>query len=595
MDARRLNGTVSPAATRRNRAFRNGIAVTGTVLILSIWITVFLVIHYARDAAIREAGRNAANLTLAFSEQVSRSLAAIEEAMNFLEADILREGASFKLVEWAQRERTVAGFNLQLSIVGPDGRLKATMSDPNPPPVDYSDQEFFRVHLSGNSGTIFIGKPAIDPLSHLWSIHITRRMDKPDGSFAGVIVFPIDPDYLIRLYEPADLGNAGVVTLDGLDGIVRARVGRTAEVQHTTLGASVAGNPLFRRMIITDSGTMRTRSRLDNIERIFSYRRIQGYPLIIVIGLGLDEVLAGPNATAFHMIMITVAVTLLLALMTAYLVIEMNRRGLREEELAGERTKLEMINRQLEISRNEAEVANRAKSEFLANMSHELRTPLNAVIGFAEVMRDELIGPLGNPTYREYTQHIHENGHKLLEAINNILDLSKIESGRMKLKEDTVDISKLVESRVRAFKAQADAARVTLSVDLSNAPSEIRGDEARLNQMLENLLSNAVKFTPTGGRVMVRAYRASDGGLTLLVEDTGIGIAPENIRGALEPFSQVDSKLSRKFGGTGLGLSLVKRLVELHGGTLRIDSAPGEGTTVSVSLPKERVESGASA
>lgn len=595
MGDRWLDGMASSAAAKRNKAFRNGIVVTGVVLIVAIWAVVLVVIHYARDAAIREAERNAVNLTLAFSEQIGRSLTAIEEAMDFLEADIVREGAAFDLSKWAQRERTIAGFAFQISIVGPDGHLRATTNDSNPSPIDYNDQEFFRVHLSGNSGTIFVSKPVIDPLSHRQSIQITRRMDNPDGSFAGVIIFPIDPDYLIRLYEPADLGNLGVVTLDGLDGIVRARVGRTAEVESTTLGASVAGNPLFRRMSVTDSGTVRTLSRLDNVERIFSYRRIQGYPLIVVVGLGLDEVLAGHNATAIRMLLVTAAVTVLLGLVIALLVGETNRRGRREEELATERTKLAMINRELEVSRNEAETANRAKSEFLANMSHELRTPLNAVIGFAEVMRDELMGPLGNPAYREYAQHIHDNGHQLLATINTILELCRAESGRMELKEDAVDIAYLVKSRAKAIKARADAAGLTFSIDISDALPEIRGDEVRLSQILDNLLSNAVKFTPTGGRVTVRARRWSDGGLVLLVEDTGIGIAPENIARVLEPFSQVDSRFDRRFGGAGLGLSLAKRLAELHGGTLKIDSTPGKGTTVSVLLPKGRVEIGVSA
>jgi signal transduction histidine kinase len=225
-------------------------------------------------------------------------------------------------------------------------------------------------------------------------------------------------------------------------------------------------------------------------------------------------------------------------------------------------------------------------------MSHELRTPLNAIIGFAELMRDELMGPLGHQSYKEYSQHIHDSGIHLLAEINNILDLSKVEAGSLQLREEEVDLAEVIKARVQAFRGPAATAGLDLVEELEGVPRVVHADEGRVRQMLDNLLSNAVKFTPKGGRIAARLRTAKDGGAEIQVEDTGIGMAAEDIARAVEPFRQIDSSLSRKFGGTGLGLSLVKRLAELHGGSLAIQSALGKGTLVTIKLPKERVFAG---
>jgi PAS domain S-box-containing protein len=238
-------------------------------------------------------------------------------------------------------------------------------------------------------------------------------------------------------------------------------------------------------------------------------------------------------------------------------------------------------------AKNQAELANRAKSEFLANMSHELRTPLNSVIGFADMLRTQMLGPVGNRKYIEYAADIIASGTHLLEVINDILDLSKIEAGELTIDDNVIDLGSLVDNCVRMIRPRAARARIRLAVDVPNAPIALRADSLRIKQILLNLLSNAVKFTPADGTVAVRAG-LEDGAVVLAVHDTGIGIAPEDIPRILEPFAQVESSLTRGHEGTGLGLTLVKRLTEKHGGTLAITSAPGEGTTVTVRFPLER-------
>jgi len=576
------------AAARPGTGFRNSIIAAGAALIVLIWAAALALVWSERVDAVHDAERNALNLTLAFSEQIARSLTGINEAMDFLEADYKRSGAAFDLYDWAKRQRTVAGLESHISIAGPDGYLKATSLVPGVPGVYIGDREHFRVHLSGNSGMLYVSKPVIGRQTKQWTIEVTRRMDNPDGSFAGVLVFALDPSYLIRLYEPADLGQAGTVALVGLDGVLRARLGAEIDPAKAGLGTVFKG-PLFTSISENESGIQILPSGIDGIKRIFAYRRVPGYPLDVVVGLGYDELLVKPNRAARRILAVTGFATAVLALLMIYLVVEINRRSRRELELAAERTKLEAANRDLELSRNAAEAASRAKSEFLANMSHELRTPLNAIIGFAELMRDELMGPLGHASYKEYSQHILDSGSHLLAQINNILDLSKVEAGALVLREDEVDLADVIGARVEVFRGAAEDSGLELATELASAPRAILADEARLRQMIDNLLSNAVKFTPKGGRVVARARIAKDGGVEIQIEDTGIGMAPEDIARSVEAFRQADASLSRKFGGAGLGLSLVKRLAELHGGTLAIQSAPGQGTVVTIRLPKERV------
>ncbi len=238
-----------------------------------------------------------------------------------------------------------------------------------------------------------------------------------------------------------------------------------------------------------------------------------------------------------------------------------------------------------------AEAGNKAKSEFLAVMSHELRTPLNAIIGFSEVMQQELLGPMGNDQYEAYITDIADSGHHLLSIINDILDLSKAESGHLELNEDTVEIETLIEKALRVFREKATLEGVHLSYDRLGANPVLLVDSRQLRQIVINLVTNAIKFTEKGGWVRVRTEIDAGGHFNLLVEDNGIGISEQDLPRVLDPFVQVESSLSRENGGTGLGLPLVKKMVELHGGTLALESKLGAGTRAVVQFPAHRVMS----
>ena len=234
-------------------------------------------------------------------------------------------------------------------------------------------------------------------------------------------------------------------------------------------------------------------------------------------------------------------------------------------------------------ARESAETSSRLKSEFLANMSHELRTPLNAILGFSEIIESEVLGP-GMPKYREYASDIHGAGRHLLSLINDILDLSKAEAGKLELRPEPVELDGLIEECIRLVRGRATEQKLRIVKSVAPLPA-VELDRLRMKQVLLNLLSNAIKFTQAGGTVTVEAERAGNGDVAIRVRDTGIGIAADEVPMVFEPFRQVDSKLSRKFEGTGLGLSLVRSMVELHGGTVHLESEMDKGTTVFISLP----------
>ena len=252
----------------------------------------------------------------------------------------------------------------------------------------------------------------------------------------------------------------------------------------------------------------------------------------------------------------------------------------REEELS-------QLARKYEVAMTRAEAANQAKSEFLANMSHELRTPLNAINGFSEIMAGEMFGPLGDPKYKGYAADILKSGQHLLSLINDILDMAKIEAGKLTLHYETVSLKEVVEDAARLMRGRVEEAGLKLLVDAPDLP-HIDADHRGLKQVVLNLLSNAVKFTPEGGDIVVALSREDDQRVRVAVTDTGIGIAAEDLSRMAKPFEQVEGQHSKTTQGTGLGLALTKSLIELHGGVLTLESEPGRGTTVSFDLPIRR-------
>jgi len=251
-------------------------------------------------------------------------------------------------------------------------------------------------------------------------------------------------------------------------------------------------------------------------------------------------------------------------------------------------TEIKASERRLIEARSEAEAANRAKGDFLANMSHELRTPLNAIIGFSEVISNELFGPINNEKYLEYIRDIHTSSLHLLSIINDVLDMSKIEAGKVELSKEIVQIQSVIGEVMRMVHERARSRDIELTALLPDEDVEIWADERSMKQIFLNLLSNAIKFSKDGGQIYVRIVADQPDVAVFEIEDHGIGMSEEEQERALQPFGQAKPATTRNYGGTGLGLPITKGLVEAHGGTLTIDSRAGDGTSVRIVLPRQR-------
>jgi len=260
-------------------------------------------------------------------------------------------------------------------------------------------------------------------------------------------------------------------------------------------------------------------------------------------------------------------------------------------QLEKNRKQLSTMSRRLAFAVDAAEQANKAKSSFLANMSHELRTPLNAILGFSEVMKDQHLGPVHNPRYLSYAADIHSSGRHLLAIINDVLDLSKIEAGKMSLDNaEHFALAPVLASAVTMLKGLGEKFGVSVHNDIPDDGLAVIAVERMIRQIVINLVGNAIKFTPPGGSVHLGGRLLPDGSYEISVRDTGVGMSEAEMAHALTPFGQNENRLARKQDGTGLGLPLAKAMLELHGGSLRMESVKDKGTSVIMTLPATRVE-----
>ena len=484
----------------------------------------------------------------------------MDQTVLFLKHQYEKYGDKVDIAEYVREGMIISGLFNQLGVIDENG-IYILSNLPNHKRMDLSDREHFRVHREKDTGQLFVSKPVLGRASGKWSIQMTRRINKPDGSFGGVVVISVDPYYFSDFYRGVDLGHGGVVSLIGSDGIVRAR--RSGD--DVSVGQDLSSSPLMRQMVKAPSGSYRAVSVADGVTRFYSYRTLKEYPLTVAVGVDEREALASFDARRRGYLIYVLGVSLVVVFFGAYTIHLLQRQY--------------RISQALRESQWRAESANRMKSDFLASMSHELRTPLNGIMGYAELLRESSEGE-----NREFAEVIHESSLHLLELVNSILDLARIESGKMELKPAREALRPLFERIVRTYYPPAASKGVSLALSFGDGlPETLVCDATRVAQVFNNLLSNAIKFTDAG-EIELRVTRRG-GQLELAVRDTGCGIPADMLPVVFERFRQVDSFLTRRHQGTGLGLALVKELAELMGGSVRASSEVGKGSEFVVTLP----------
>jgi two-component system cell cycle sensor histidine kinase PleC len=587
---------------RRTKTLKLGIAVALISVVLTMWAVVAGSIINSRQSVIDSARHDASDLAGIFGAQVSHTFDDVATAMGIVATRMRASNGSFDLYGWARDIPLIDGTTIRAIIVDPNGKVVAATGESHPQPVDLSDRAEFRVPAGDTSDGLIMGHDLVGQQSQFF-VTVSRRVTSADGRLIGVLIFFIAPSHLMGLRDSVDIGVGGAVLLTGLDDVVLAGFNGADRT-----GAAMIGKPIGDDAYPVDiqpgaQGYYAVTDDHGDANRLHAYYRLDKYPVIVNASLDLAAALAPQQRQTIVLMILAGVGTLVLAGLSVILLREVSHRAAREIQLADERMllqaanarlaeeriRLRQINFELKHSKERAEAANEAKSQFLANMSHELRTPLNAIIGFSQIIKEETMGPIGLPRYADYANDIFCAGEHLLALINNVLDISKIQAGKLNLKEEPVDLQETVQGSLAAVSAQALKNKVSLHVDLPPTLPPIRADAVAMRQILINLLSNAVKFTPEGGEVTVSVERAKDGGLALVIADTGIGMNEEEIAIAVEPFRQVENALTKKYDGTGLGLPIARRLVELHGGRLEIASVKNLGTVIRAHLPADRI------
>ena len=587
---------------RRTRTLKFGIVLALTSVIMTMWAVVAGSIINSRQSVVESTRHDAADLAGIFAGQLSHTFDDIDAAIGLVATRMRGTNSSFDLYSWAHDIPLIDGKSIQAIIVDPTGRLVAASGDAHPQPIDLSNRDEFRLAAANVGDGITISHDLVGDQSQ-FLVTLSRRVTGPDGRLLGVAIFFVSPSRLTSMRNSIDIGRDGSVALAGPDDVVLAGFGSSDPNGALLIGKALADRAHASTLTAGAQGYYIENPEGSDINRLHAFYRLDKYPVTVNTSLDLAAALVPERQQTIILMLLAGVGTLVLLGLSVILLREVGHRAAREIQLADERMllqasnarlaeeriRLRQINFELKHSKERAEAANDAKSQFLANMSHELRTPLNAIIGFSQIIKEQTMGPVGVARYAEYANDIFSAGEHLLALINNVLDISKIQAGKLDLKEEPVDLHETVQGSMTAVAAQALKNKVSLQVELPQALPPVRADAVAMRQILINLLSNAVKFTPEGGQVTIGVERPKDGGLALVINDTGIGMNDEEIAIALEPFRQVENALTKKFEGTGLGLPIARRLVELHGGRLEIASAKNLGTAIRVYLPANRV------
>jgi hypothetical protein len=547
-------------------------------IVAALWSVSAYALTQEQDAAIRHGQNEAGNLAAGFRADVEDSLEAVNATMDRLETRVRSEGSAFDLHRWAAQIPLLSTGTIQVVLIGRNGRIAANSLAEHVKPIDVSDSDHFRVHIHGPSHRLFVGKPFVDGVSKSTTIQLTRRMNDKYGRLQYVMVFSVEPKFLTTLNRSVYLGDRGVITLLGMDGTVRARFTKQHPDGLDNVGRNLRSTTLAARMRLSDAGTYTASSALDGVVRVYTFVRVGRYPVYVVAGLPLNEMLAPSRAFAKLLVTLATLGSFLILGLAVFLSREIQRGAHRE--LA-----LREAQKALLLALTAAEEANRAKSTFFAMMSHEIRTPMNGILGLTNsLLKTNLDGG-----QLETLRVVRDAGSTLMRILNDILDLTRLETATDALHAENFFPASLTRNVAHIFAERARERDVSLVVGENVDPAiALYGDAGRVRQVLWNLVSNAIKFTEAGSVTLAASASAgTDTHVTLrwTVTDTGIGIPAGRLGQIFQSFVQGDSSIQGHYGGTGLGLAITRRLVESMGGSIAVTSSIGAGSSFSMEIP----------
>lgn len=575
------------------RPINKAVYLVGALFIVSVAVAITVLVLHFREVALREAEKEQQILSLTLAEGTERSFQSIDLVLSSVAdyiaaggintADALeREMASHKIHELLKTKLTGLRQLDAITLISREGKLINFSRYWPIPPVNVSDRDYFQALSKDHpDGTTYISAPVRNRGTGTWTIYLAHRLNDAHGRFMGLVLGAVTLQYYEDFYRWIAPNEGSAISLLRKDGTVLVRY-PSADV----VGKNFADAGGYSALHGQSSGTIRQLSPVDGVMRIKSAHVVRSFPLLVLATQTEESALARWRKLSLVLVLIGIGFSVAVAVAAVVLSRHLRQREnlvRTREELRFHRERLTAYEA-LSEAKNAAEAANRAKSEFLANMSHELRTPLNAIIGFSDMMLKEMLGAIGNEQYRGYLADIKRSGEHLLSIISDILDLSKAEAGKFELALSEIEATVLVSDVKRIMDRRAESAGVRFTAGIRDAAFRFKADERKLKQVLFNLLSNAFKFTEAGGNVDLIVAKDTEE-VTFTVVDTGIGIAEKDIERILQPFVQVENSSHRNYDGAGLGLALVKRMAELHGGTLRLESEAGFGTRAVVTLP----------